>query len=72
MFEVPLDLISNPLLLSASSVDRHGHVLGLSILGAGRQFVEVQCKECCAEAGEKCDCVCGGESHDRALEQRCK
>ena len=68
MFEVPLDLISNPLLLSASSVDRHGPVLGLSALGAGRQFVEVQRKERCAEAGEQCDCVCGGEGHDRASE----
>ena len=68
MFEVHQDLISNPLLLSASTVDRHGPVLGLSALGAGRQFVEVQRKERCAEAGEQCDCVCGGEGHDRASE----
>ena len=69
MFEVHQDLISNPLLLSASTVDRHGPVLGLSALGAGRQFVEVQRKERCAEAGEQCDCVCGGEGHDRPFKQ---
>ena len=68
MFEVHQDLISNPLVLSASTVDRHGPVLGLSAFGAGRQFVEVQRKERCAEAGEQCDCVCGGEGHDRASE----